>query len=63
MGFLNVVKQGALVTDKSKLDELYSEVCSFYEIKQDWINFNKSKDSFIDFINERNKSIGKIVIG
>lgn len=63
MGFLNIVKQGALVTDKSKLDELYSEVCSFYEIKQDWINFNKSKDSFIDFINERNKSIGKIVIG
>ena len=63
MGFLNVVKQGALVTDKSKLDELYSEVCSFYQIKQDWINFNKSKDSFIDFINERNKSIGKIVIG
>lgn len=63
MGFLNVVKQGALVTDKSKLDELYNEVCSFYEIKQDWINFNKSKDSFIDFINERNKSIGKIVIG
>lgn len=63
MGFLNVVKQGALVTDKSKLDEFYNEVCSFYEIKQDWINFNKSKDSFIDFINERNKSIGKIVIG
>ena len=63
MGFLNVVKQGALVTDKSKLDELYSEVCSFYQIKQNWINFNKSKDSFIDFINERNKSIGKIVIG
>ena len=63
MGFLNVVKQGALVTDKSKLDELYNEICSFYEIKQDWINFNKSKDSFIDFLNERNKSIGKIVIG
>ena len=48
MGFLNVVKQGAAITDGNKLDELYQELCEFYELIPDWPNFNKAKNEFFD---------------
>lgn len=48
IGFLNVVKQAADITDKSKLDELYEELCSYYELQPDWVNYNRHKESFID---------------
>ena len=51
MGFLNVVKQGASITDKRKLDEFYNEVCGYYGISSDWPNFNKAKEDFIDIVN------------
>lgn len=51
IGFLNVVKQAADLTDKSKLDELYDELCQFYDLKQDWRNFNNLKDDFIELVN------------
>ena len=47
MGFLNVVKQGASIADKSKLDEFYKEVCEYYAISSDWLSFNKAKEDFI----------------
>ena len=50
MGFLNVVKQGAYITDKAKLDEFYQELCDNYELKPDWITYNKSKDDFINIL-------------
>ena len=50
MGFLNVVKQGASIADKSKLDEFYNEVCGYYGIASDWPSFNKAKEDFIEFI-------------
>jgi len=50
MGFLNVVKQGASITDGIKLDELYDELCSFYELTPDWRNFNKAKADFFDLV-------------
>lgn len=52
IGFLNVVKQCADITDKSKLDELYKELCEFYDIEQDWMNYNKSTADFIKIVNE-----------
>ena len=52
IGFLNVVKQTADLTDKSKLDELYDELCRFYDLPQDWRNFNQQKDDFITVVNE-----------
>lgn len=52
IGFLNVVKQAADLTDKSKLDELYDELCQFYDLPQDWRNFNQQKDDFIKVVNE-----------
>ena len=51
MGFLNVVKQGASIADKRKLDEFYNEVCGYYGISSDWPSFNKAKEDFIDLIN------------
>ncbi|MBO7414943.1 MAG: toll/interleukin-1 receptor domain-containing protein [Bacteroidaceae bacterium] len=51
IGFLNVVKQAAEITDKSKLDELYNELCVFYNINQDWINFNQRKADFLGVVN------------
>ena len=50
MGFLNVVKQGASIADKSKLDEFYKEVCEYYAISSDWPSFNKAKEDFIDMV-------------
>lgn len=52
IGFLNVVKQCADITDKSKLDELYKELCEFYDIEQDWMNYNKRSEDFIKIVNE-----------
>lgn len=52
MGFLNVVKQGADITDKSMLDELYIELCKYYEIEQDWKNYNQRTTDFIDIVNK-----------
>ena len=52
IGFLNVVKQCADITDKSKLDELYNELCNRYDIEQDWLNYNRYKEDFIKTINE-----------
>ena len=51
MGFLNVVKQGASITDKGKLDEFYKEVCEYYSISSDWPSFNKAKEDFIEIMN------------
>ena len=48
MGFLNVVKQGASIADKRKLDEFYNEVCGYYGISSDWPSFNKAKEDFIE---------------
>ena len=52
IGFLNVVKQTADLTDKSKLDELYDELCQFYDLPQDWRSFNQQKDDFIKVVIE-----------
>ncbi len=52
MGFLNIVKQGADITDKVKLDEFYKEVCDYYAIEADWPAFNKAKEDFIEYIKE-----------
>ena len=53
IGFLNVVKQAADLTDKSKLDELYEELCRFYDLPQDWRNYNQQKDDFVELFNRR----------
>lgn len=57
IGFLNVVKQAADITDKSKLDELYGELCDYYGLQQDWRNFNDQKDSFIELVKNTNYNI------
>ena len=52
IGFLNVVKQAADITDESKLDELYVELCKYYDLQQDLINFNQRKTDFINVVNK-----------
>lgn len=52
IGFLSVIKQCADITDKSKLDELYKELCEYYDIEQDWMNYNKATADFIKIVNE-----------
>lgn len=52
MGFLNVVKQCADITDKTKLDELYGELCEYYGFKQDWKNYNQRTADYIDIVNK-----------
>ena len=52
MGFLNDIKQGADITDKTKLDELYCELCEYYGFKQDWKNYNQRTADFIDLVNK-----------
>ena len=52
IGFLNVVKQTADITDNSKLDELYIELCDNYGLEQDWINFNQRKEDFLKVVRE-----------
>ena len=51
MGFLNEVKQGASIADKRKLDEFYNEVCDYYSMPSDWLEFNNAKEDFIVMIN------------
>ena len=48
IGFLNTVKQAADISDTSKLDELYDELCKSYEIQPDWVNFNMQKNEFVN---------------
>lgn len=55
IGFLNVVKQTADITDKSKLDELYDELCQCYDLPQDWRNYNMLKDEFVELVNKVNE--------
>lgn len=50
MGFLNVVKQGASILEKSKLDEFYTELCNNYELNSNWPTFNKAKEDFINSV-------------
>lgn len=50
MGFLNIVKQGALITDTEKLDELYQELCDNYEMQPNWLAFNKAKEDFVNMV-------------
>lgn len=52
IGFLNVVKQAADITDKSKLDELYEELCKCYDLEIDWKNYNKQKEAFVKLFGE-----------
>lgn len=56
MGFLNILKQGASITDKGKLDELYQELCDNYNMKTDWLAFNKSKEDFISLVNKSDEA-------
>ena len=53
IGFLNVVKQAADITDKTKLDELYRELSEYYDIPQNWINYNQRTTDFINQVNEK----------
>lgn len=59
MGFLYNVKQGAMITDKTKLDELYRDICETYNIEQDWIHFNQISNEFIEFVNKQNPVVNK----
>ena len=52
IGFLNVVKQGASITEKRKLDEFYKEVCDYYTMSSDWPGFNNAKEDFIETITQ-----------
>ena len=56
MGFLNILKQGASITDKGKLDELYQELCDNYNMKTDWLAFNRSKEDFISLVNKSDEA-------
>ena len=56
MGFLNVVKQGASITDKCKLDEFYQELCKNYDLVPDWITYNKAKEDFICLVNKSDEA-------
>ena len=50
MGFVYKVKQGASIIDKTKLDELYNDICGTYNIEQDWLHFNQCKEDFVNGI-------------
>ena len=52
IGFLNVVKQAADITDKSKLDELYEEFCISYNVQPDWKNYNNQKEEFVKLVSK-----------
>lgn len=58
MGFLYKVKQGASIIDKTKLDELYKDICETYDLEQDWIHFNQISNEFIEFVKQQ-KPIGE----
>lgn len=59
MGFLYNVKQGAMITDKTKLDELYRDICETYDIEQDWIHFNQISNEFIEIVNKQKSAAAK----
>ena len=59
MGFLYKVKQGASIVDKTKLDELYRDICETYDIEQDWIHFNQISHEFIETVNKQNPDSGE----
>ena len=50
MGFLNIVKQGALITDTEKLDKLYQKLCDNYKMQPNWPTFNKAKEDFVNIV-------------
>ena len=52
IGFLNVIKQAADITDNAKLDELYNELAKYYGLQQDWINYNQRKADFINIVHQ-----------
>ncbi len=52
IGFLNVTKQAADITDNSKLDELYNELVKYYGLQQNWINYNQRKADFINTVHQ-----------
>lgn len=52
IGFLNVTKQAADITDDSKLDELYNELAKYYGLQQNWINYNQRKADFINIVHQ-----------
>lgn len=58
MGFLYGVKQGAMVTDKTKLDEFYKDICETYDIEQDWIHFNQRSNDFISTVQKQPSDVG-----
>lgn len=41
-----------MITDKTKLDELYRDICKTYNIEQDWIHFNQISNEFINSVNQ-----------
>ena len=42
----------------SVIDELYDELCNYYDLQPDWRNFNEQKDTFVKFVEEQqNKSL------
>ena len=51
--FLMLSNRGADITDKSKLDELYTELCAFYGLSTDWINYNQRTADFIQLVNSK----------
>lgn len=59
MGFVYNVKQGAMIMDKTKLDELYRDICETYDIEQDWIHFNQISNEFIEIVNKLTPTIKK----
>lgn len=52
IGFLNVTKQAADITDNSKLDELYNELARYYGLQQNWINYNQRKADFNNIVHQ-----------
>ena len=52
IGFLNVTKQAADITDDTKLDELHCELIEYYGLQQNWVNFNQRKADFINFVHK-----------
>ena len=61
LGFLNVVKQAADITDDSKLDELHVELCDCYGLQQDWINFNQRKTDFLKVVKQSYEKDNRIL--
>ena len=52
IGFLNVTKQAADITDETKLDELHRELIEYHGLQHNWVNFNQRKADFINFVHK-----------